>query len=91
MRMALGATPASVIRLVIAQGGLLVGVGLIIGLAAARAGSNFIASLLYGVQTSDWQAYAMATVVVIAGAALASYIPARRVATIDPLVVLRSE
>ena len=91
VRMALGARPQDVLALIVGRGFVLVGVGLIVGLALALALGRFTASMLYGVAPADLPALGASVVVLAAAAALASYLPARRAARIDPMVALRYE
>lgn len=91
VRMALGAWPARLVRAVIGQGVKLVLAGAIGGLLAAFGFSRFMAALLYEVPTSDPLTFAMATFFVLAIGTAASYLPARRVARVDPAVALRVE
>jgi putative ABC transport system permease protein len=77
--------------MVVAQGVALVTVGIGIGLAGALALSQFLSSLLSGVRATNLLTYAVVSVVLLAVAALASYIPARRATKVDPLVALRYE
>lgn len=91
IRLALGAQPAQVLRLVVRQGTLLTGIGLLIGIAGALAGARLIAHFLFGVSAADPITFAGVCAVLGAVAALASYIPARRAARVDPIVALRSE
>lgn len=89
IRMALGATPADIQRLVIREG-LFVGiVGLALGVAGALGLTRFLASLLYGVRPSDPLTFACVSVLLLGMAALASSMPARRASRIDPMVALR--
>ena len=67
------------------------GVGAVVGLVAAVALGRLMSSLLFGVGPMDPAAYIAALGVTIAAAALASYLPARRAATIDPIETLRAE
>ena len=91
VRMALGANPGQVVRLVVRQGLALVVAGIVLGLAGAAASTRFLESWLYGVTPLDPRTFALSAAGLFAVAALASYLPARRAARIDPLVSLRSE
>ena len=73
------------------QGLTLTGVGLILGAIAAMVLARLLASLLFGVSPMDLVAYLGALAVTIAAATLASYVPARRAAAIDPMETLRAE
>ncbi len=91
IRMALGAQKRDVLRLVLGQGLVLLSAGTAIGLAGAFALTRFIASLLYEVTPTDLVTYVAVVGLLGAVALLASYIPARRAAKVDPLVALRYE
>jgi predicted permease len=91
IRLALGAQPAQVLRLVVRQGVLLTGIGLVIGIAGALAGAQLIAHFLFGVSATDPVTFAGVCVALGAVAALASYIPARRAARVDPIIALKAE
>ena len=73
------------------QGLLLTGLGAAVGLAAAAGLARWMSSLLFGVSSLDAAAYAGALGVTLLAAALASYLPARRAAAIDPMETLRAE
>lgn len=91
IRMALGASPASLLRGVIARGLALTAGGLVAGLAAALALSRLIAAFLFGVSATDPATYAAVAVVLLLTAALASYLPGRRAMRADPASALRQE
>jgi ABC-type antimicrobial peptide transport system permease subunit len=91
IRMALGATPGAVLALVMKEGAALVAAGALAGLAGALALTRTLATLLYGVTPTDLATY-IAVVIGLALAALAaSFLPARRAATLDPALTLRHE
>ena len=91
IRMALGAHPRDVLRLVIGQGMLLTAFGLVLGLAAAYWLTRLMEALLFGVSATDVGTFAAVAALLAAVAFLATWIPARRAARVDPLVALRSE
>jgi predicted permease len=91
IRRSLGAPAGSVVRLVILQGTVPVTVGVVIGLAAAYAGTRFLSSLLFGVDARDPASFAGAAAFMIAVAAVASVIPAWRAARVSPMVALRED
>ncbi len=91
IRMALGATSIDVLRSVVGQGLRLTLLGTVIGLAGAVALTRVIASLLYDVSPTDPLTFVCVSLVLLGVAALASYLPARRAARIDPMVALRYE
>jgi macrolide transport system ATP-binding/permease protein len=91
VRIALGATLQGVMKLVLRQGLALVLLGGAIGIGAALVATRFVSSLLYGVTPQDPLTFAAVTTVLMAAAALASWLPARRAAKVDPLVALRYE
>lgn len=91
IRMALGAPHASVLRLVLREGMLVTAVGIAIGLTAAVALTRVMESLLYGVAATDAVALIGATLILAATALLASCLPARRAASLDPLLALRAD
>jgi len=90
VRMALGATAPSVRGMVVRQGMLLAGLGVTIGLIVAVALSRVMSSLLYGVSAIDPLTYVAVAATLVAVAVLASWIPARRAAGVDPATALRS-
>ena len=91
VRVALGARREDVTRLMLGGGLKLVGAGVILGLAASLALTRLMESLLYGVKPTDAAIFAAATIQLVAVAALAAWIPARRAAGVDPLIALRYE
>lgn len=91
VRMALGATRAQVVGLVVRQGALLAGIGVLAGLAGAFALTRVLATLLYGVRVTDLAVFVGVPLLLGAVAVLASWLPALRAARIDPLVAMRAE
>jgi ABC-type antimicrobial peptide transport system permease subunit len=91
LRMALGATPDGVLRNVLRQASALLGAGLVIGGMAAWWLGASIRAFLFGVQPDDIGVYGAAAVALALAGVLASAVPARRAATIDPLVAIRHE
>jgi ABC-type antimicrobial peptide transport system permease subunit len=91
IRLALGAQPAALSRMFVRHGLALAAVGVAAGVAAAVGATQLMASLLFGVAPLDLATYAGAVGVILVAAALASYVPARRAAAIDPVETLRAE
>ncbi len=91
IRMALGAKSRDVVKLVMREVLLLVGLGAVIGLLAAFATMRLVSNLLFNVRPSDPLTIAFATLLLIMVAALAGYLPARRASHVDPLIALRAE
>jgi predicted permease len=91
VRMALGAQPADVLRLVMSESMVLVFVGIVVGVGTALAAGRLVATLLFGLSPADASTMAMAGVVMVAVSAFAGYLPARRASRVDPLVALRYE
>jgi predicted permease len=91
IRVALGAQPRDVMRLILGQGALFALVGVAVGLLAAFALTRLMASLLYGISSSDPLTFAAVSTVLLAVSLLAAYVPARRAMRVDPMVALRYE
>jgi predicted permease len=91
IRMALGAQPGNVLSLVVRETLLLVSIGIAIGLPVALAATRLARGLLFGLTPNDPLTITLATLVMLAIAVLAGYLPARRAARVDPQVVLRHE
>jgi ABC-type antimicrobial peptide transport system permease subunit len=91
MRIALGASTSSVLRLILGQGLGLAGLGLALGLAAAVSGTRLLTSMLFQVQPNDPVVYLAVAVLLGMVALVASYVPARRASRIDPLTAIRQE
>ena len=91
LRMALGASQAKVMTLVLRQGLMLAGVGLAIGLAGAIAATRLLSKMLFEVKAGDPLTYAGVVVLLALVALAATYIPARRATKVDPLIALRQE
>jgi putative ABC transport system permease protein len=91
VRIALGALPGDVIRLMVARGARLTAVGLAIGVPAAFGLARVLRGALYGVSASDPATFAAIVALLSTVALLASYLPARRAARVEPMVALRSE
>ncbi len=90
VRLALGASPGNVQRLVLGEGMVLAGLGLIVGAASAFALGRVMASLLFGVSASDQATFAGAFIVISAIALAACYLPARRASEVDPIEAFRA-
>ena len=91
LRLAIGAQPRQVLLLVLRQGLLLTGVGVVLGLAAAFALTRLLSGLLFGVEAVDVTTFASISFLLIVVSLLACYLPARRAMRIDPLRALRYE
>jgi predicted permease len=91
IRLALGAERGTIIAMILQSGLLLVTMGVVLGLVVAFLLTQLIAGLLYGVSPSDPSTFLSVSIVLVAMALLASYIPARRAAQVDPMVALRYE
>ena len=91
IRMAVGAGRARVLGMVVRETMKLVGVGVLIGLAAALGATRLVAGVLFGVKPTDPATIGIAVVVMIAVTLIAGYGPARRAASVDPIIALRHE
>jgi putative ABC transport system permease protein len=91
IRMALGASQADVLRLVVGQAAKLAGVGLALGLPLSFALSGFMSSALFGLVALDVSTFAGITALLAGVAALSSYVPARTATRVDPMIALRYE
>jgi putative ABC transport system permease protein len=91
IRMALGAEQARVLRMVLREVAILIGVGVAIGLAAAIGTTRFVESFLYGMKPNDPWTLGLAAATLAAVAALAGFLPARRASKLDPMTALREE
>ena len=91
VRMALGARRAEVVWLVFRQSATLIAIGLVVGLTAAAIVTRFVQGMLFGLSPLDPATLLAVSLIFVLVATLASYLPARRATTIDPLVALRCE
>jgi putative ABC transport system permease protein len=91
VRMALGAEPGRVIRMVLREVATITLLGLIAGAAIALTASQLVAKLLFGLTPTDPATCAMATALLASVALLAGYLPARRASRVDPMIALREE
>jgi putative ABC transport system permease protein len=91
IRMALGARPSEVRRMVVADGMKQALAGVVIGIAGAVWLTRMMSSLLFGVTPGDPLTLASVATLLLITAALACYVPARRATKVDPLIVLRTE
>jgi putative ABC transport system permease protein len=91
IRMALGAQVGDVVGMVVRQGMRLAAIGLVVGAAGALATTRFLGTMLYGVGAADPATFVAIPAILAAVALVASWLPARRAARIDPMVALRGE
>jgi ABC-type antimicrobial peptide transport system permease subunit len=91
IRMALGASAADILRLVLGQGLLLAGAGLAVGFAGSLALTRLLASMLFHVKPTDPATFAAVALLLALVALVAAFVPARRATRVDPLTSMRSE
>ncbi|MEK6284246.1 MAG: FtsX-like permease family protein [Acidobacteriota bacterium] len=91
IRLALGAQPGGVLKLVIRQALVLTSLGIAIGLTGAVSMTRIMSSLLYGVAATDTLTFVATPLLLGSIALLASYVPARRAASVDPMAALKCE
>jgi putative ABC transport system permease protein len=91
IRMALGAQPANVLRLVLGRGTRLALIGIVAGLAGSFALTRYLGTLLFGVRATDPATFAAVSALLMIVALIACYIPARRAMRVDPIMALREE
>ncbi|HEV2690325.1 MAG TPA: FtsX-like permease family protein, partial [Bryobacteraceae bacterium] len=91
LRMAIGATRSDVVRIMLGYSARLTTAGLVIGIALALGATRLLSTLLYGVSPLDPKAFFTVATILAMVALLASYLPARRAAAVDPAVALRNE
>jgi predicted permease len=89
LRLALGAQRADVLRLVLGKGVVLAGLGIVIGVIFSASTASMMASLLYGVRPHDPAVFLIVPLLLLAVAALASYLPARRATKVNPMIAFR--
>ncbi|MFL6439115.1 MAG: ABC transporter permease [Terriglobales bacterium] len=89
LRLALGAQRADVLRLVLGKGVVLAGLGIVTGVIFSASTASMMASLLYGIRPHDPAVFLIVPLLLLAVAALASYLPARRATKVDPMIALR--
>jgi putative ABC transport system permease protein len=91
IRLALGARPRDVLRLVLGQGLVLALLGIVVGTAGALGVTRLLRTLLFGVSANDPLTFAGVALLLMLVALLACYIPARRATKVDPMIALRCE
>ena len=91
LRMAFGATPQDLSKLVLRQALVLSTVGLLLGIALGLASHKLLSSALFGISFVDLPVYVAVVLMILAVSLLAAYLPARRAASLDPMTTLRAE
>src|SRR5208337_2360903 len=91
VRMAMGAQPGNIVALVLRNGMLLVGSGVVVGLAGSAASARLLQSQIQGVSAYDLLAFAVAAATLLATGLVACVIPARRAVRVNPMVALRHD
>jgi putative ABC transport system permease protein len=89
--MALGARQPDILRMVVGRGVLMVGLGIAMGTAAAFGLTRALSSLLFGVTAADPATFAVVAILLLLIGLIASYIPARRAAALDPMIAIQHE
>ena len=91
VRVAMGAKPTDIIRLVVLQALVLTGSGILVGLIGAVVSTRVLSAILYGISPTDFGTFFAVVTVLLAISALAAYVPARRATRMDPMRALRYE
>jgi ABC-type antimicrobial peptide transport system permease subunit len=91
IRLALGGTHRTIVRLVLTSSARIVGLGLALGLCGAVAGTRLLEGILFGTSPTDPAVLGAVTLILGGVACVASYVPARQASRVEPLVVLRNE
>jgi ABC-type antimicrobial peptide transport system permease subunit len=91
IRMAIGAAPAQVLRVVFSRAGMLLAIGMAAGIAMTLAGGKFLSQILYGVSARDPLTFTLAIALMMVVAIAACWFPARRAMAVDPVTALRTE
>jgi putative ABC transport system permease protein len=89
--MALGSTPEAIFRLVLGEGLRLTVIGVLVGVAASIAATRYLSSLLFQIRSTDPLTMAAVAVLLLAAAAVACYLPARRATRVDPMIAVHYE